>query len=682
MGATSLRLHRVLAGLLLTVLACLQAGDWVRVPMVGHLDRWIYDNRVRLQQFPRDERIVIVDIDEKSLAKIGRWPWPRAAVAALIERLVTVHGVAAVGLDLVFAEAQDDADRRLIERLRRDARFASVAGPLASVARTLDHDMQLARALADRPVVLGYYFTSDRGGLASGQLPEPVYDGQDLRSLGYHTTRWDGYGANIATLQAPAHGSGFFNPYVDPDGVVRQLPLFAEYKGQVYESIDIAILRTYLGNAPLELTADGVTLHGASGKVRIPATSNLLALVPFGGRGGPSAGRFRYVSAADVLDGRIEPDSLRGRIVLVGTSAPGLTDLRATPVSEVYPGVEIHASMLAGALDGTVRTRPTASARYDLAALALTGIGLSFMLPAVGPFGVVLLSTLAALSLLAWNGVAFSNLNWVLPVAGGLMLVLGLCVLNLVAGYFVEGRNRRAMLGLFGEYVGPQLVEQMARDPRSVRTDGGDKDLTILFADIRGFTRVAETMQSTQLREYLNAFLTAMTDVIHRHGGTVDKYIGDAVMAFWGAPVDDALHADHAVAAALAMQDEVLRMSAEFVQRGWPPLAIGIGLNTGVVRVGDMGSRARRAYTVIGDAVNLAARFEGLTKQCAAGIVTGEATMRAAVNHHFREIGRVPVAGRQESVRAFEPVGALDPMSPATAHPLTVPLSDRHPSAA
>ena len=676
MGSASLRAQRIVAGLVLALAACLQAAGVIALPLVEHLDRWIYDSRVRLTQPPHDERIVIVDIDEKSLAQVGRWPWPRASVAALVERLVDVNEAAAVGIDLVFADAQHDADRLLIDRLMRDTRFDAVERPLAEIARTLDHDARLSRALEGRPVVLGYYFTSDRGGRKSGGLPPPVYEAAGLASLGYRITSWDGFGANLAQLQRAAPASGFFNPYVDADGVVRQLPLLAEHAGQVYESLGVALLREYLGKAPMELTADGVVLHGEHKRVRIPATRELLALVPFGGRGGPSAKRFRYLSAVDVLNGTVGPGELRGKLVLVGTSAPGLTDLRATPVSEVYPGVEIHASLLAGALDGTVRTRPPQSEHIELAVTAAVGIGLAFALPVVGPLGVVLTTSLAAMTLLAWNGVAFSNVGWVLPVAGTLLLVLVLAVFNLVAGYFVEGRSRRAMLSLFGEYVGPQLVERMARDPRSVRTDGGDKELTILFADIRGFTRMAETMEPQQLREYLNRFLTAMTDVIHRYNGTVDKYIGDAVMAFWGAPMDDARHADHAVAAALAMQEEVAHLNAEFARLGWPTLSVGIGLNTGVVRVGDMGSRARRAYTVIGDAVNLAARFEALTKQVDAGIVVGEATMRAATGHRFHDLGRQHVVGRNEAVRTYEPVNAIR-QSTAFDDLATLPASRR-----
>ncbi|MCL4184958.1 MAG: adenylate/guanylate cyclase domain-containing protein, partial [Burkholderiaceae bacterium] len=239
-----------------------------------------------------------------------------------------------------------------------------------------------------------------------------------------------------------------------------------------------------------------------------------------------------------------------------------------------------------------------------------------------------------------------------------------------------EGRARRAMMQLFGEYVSPALVEQMARDPVNYRIAGSANcELTILFADIRGFTRIAETMEPEALREYLNTFLTGMTGIVHAHRGTVDKYMGDAVMAFWGAPVDDAAHADNAVAAALAMQAEVLRMSEALRARGLPPLAVGIGINTGIVRVGDMGSKLRRAYTVIGDAVNLASRLEGLTKQYEVPIIAGEGTVRRCRQHAFVELARATVAGRAESVRIFVPKAVVG--SDADRGADTVPMRVR-----
>src|SRR5690606_8159985 len=243
------------------------------------------------------------------------------------------------------------------------------------------------------------------------------------------------------------------------------------------------------------------------------------------------------------------------------------------------------------------------------------------------------------------KAIAYSYSPLVLPLAASLATVLALGLFNVTAGWFVEGRARPAMKQPLGESGMPALVERMALDPVNYLAVSTNRELTIVFADIRGFTRFAETMEPAALREYINTFLTGMTGIIHAHRGTVDKYMGDAVMAFWGAPVDDPAHADHAVAAAIAMQSEVRRMSEAFHARGLPPLAVGIGINTGVVRVGDMGSRLRRAYTVIGDAVNLASRLEGLTKQYEVPIIVGEGTVQRCRQHAFFELARATVAG-------------------------------------
>ena len=645
------RFWRALAGL--AVVFALSAADLgaFRASGLSALDRELYDGRQRLATPVLDDRIVIVDVDERSLAEQGRWPWDRGKIADLTEALVDRGGAAVVGFDVVFAERQ---------------------------AGTED-DARLAQALADRPVVLGYYFTSDREGRTSGALPAPLYDGDAARELAPRVTHANGFGANLGELQRAARSSGFFNPFLggglDPDGVIRALPLLAGYRGAVYDSLAVAVMREYLGNASLAVQGDRLALDGTRGRVELPISAGFTAMVPLAGRGGPAGGRFRYLSATDVLEGRVDWNLLRGRIVLVGTTAPGQTDLRATPVSEVFPGVEIHASLISGALDGRVKQRPVeAPAVGALATLVVAGL-LALILPAMGAVGAVLAAVVGAMTLAGANAIAYSNLGQVLPLAASLAAVLVLGLFNLTAGWFAEGRARRAMVALFGEYVSPELVEQMARDPFSYRiARSTNRELTILFADIRGFTRIAETMEPEALREYINAFLTGMTGIIHAHRGIVDKYIGDAVMAFWGAPVEDPAHADHAVSAALAMQAEVRRMSETLRARGLPPLAMGIGINTGVVRVGDMGSKLRRAYTVIGDAVNLASRLEGLTKQYEVPIIVGEGTVQRCRQHAFFELARATVAGRAESVRVFVPKVAREATGEGAATlPMTAP---------
>jgi len=651
------RILRSIAGMAIVLIFVSIALGLVRVGGLGALDRELYDGRQRTVAPLLDERIVIVDIDERSLGAYGRWPWGRAKIAQLLDAIVEQGRPAVVGFDVVFAEEQAEGD----------------------------DDARLARALADRPVVLGYYFTSNRGAQKSGSLPTPLFEGDAAKELWRQVTHAKGYGSNIAPLQQAARASGFFNPFlgadVDPDGVIRALPLLASYGDGVYESLAVAVLRQYLGNGAVRVDprADTMIITGERARVELPVSLGFTAMAPVTGAGGPDGGHFRYVSAADVLGGHVDWKRMHDRIVLIGTTAPGQTDLRATSVSEVFPGVEIHAALIAGALDGVLKQRPDGGAAAGAIATALVGGLLALVLPATGVVGAVVATSVGALALFGANAIAWSNFGLALPLAASIAAVIALGLFNLIVGWFAEGRARRAVLARFGEYVSPALVEQMAHDPVNWQVaESSNRELTILFADIRGFTRIAESMQPEPLREYINTFLTAMTEVIHAHNGTVDKYMGDAVMAFWGAPVDDDEHADHAVAAALAMQREVARLSAGFVSRGLPPLAVGIGINTGVVRVGDMGSRLRRAYTVIGDAVNLASRLESLTRRYEVPIIVGETTAQRCRHQRFRELARATIAGRTESVRIFVPC-TVDDGDERGGHP-TIPMPTSTPT--
>jgi adenylate cyclase len=275
----------------------------------------------------------------------------------------------------------------------------------------------------------------------------------------------------------------------------------------------------------------------------------------------------------------------------------------------------------------------------------------------VGAVGVVVVGVLSIATLLIGHTVARLAFGWLLPVGALLALVFALVLINLVTGYVMEGRSRKAVVERFGEYVAPELVARMADDPTHYKMDSENKELTILFADIRGFTPIAESLSPQDLREFLNRFLGTMSDIIHEHHGTVDKYMGDAVMAFWGAPVNDPDHANHAVAAGIAMLKAAERLNEEFSKRGWPNLAIGVGINTGIVRVGDMGTSHRRAYTVIGDAVNLAARIESLTKHLRAPLALGERTVALAKQFEYVSLGIHRVAGKVDAIEVYCPQG-------------------------
>lgn len=658
----------VLGGIVLLVLLGHSARVY-QIPLINHLDSIIYDAKVRLTMPQRvDERVVILDIDEKSLAEVGRWPWGRDKLAGLMDRLFTQYKVSVVGFDVVFAEPDDSSGMKSLDalakkELRDNSSFQSLVKDLRP---RLDFDARFAESLKNRPVVLGYYFSNQSDATTSGELPAPALPEGSFKGRSVAFTSWSGYGANLPNLQQAAGVAGHFNPLVDFDGTSRRVPLLAEYKGAYYESLSLAMVRLLLGGPkvvpgyPPGVDArdygamEWLELPTARGTLRIPVDENAAALVPYRGY----RGSFNYVSIADVLAGRTPLEQLAGKIVLVGTTAPGLMDLRVTPVSNAYPGVEIHANLIAGMLEGSVKYKPSYVLGADVVLVFLAGGVMVFLLPLLSPFRATVVSVIVLLALLTINTAFWYGGNLVLPLANSLVLVALLYALNMSWGYFVETRSKRQFTELFGQYVPPELVEEMARNPEGYSMDGRKAELTVLFSDVRGFTTISEGLAPDELATLMNEYLGAMTEVIRDKKGTLDKYIGDAIMAFWGAPVEDALHARRAVETALEMHAALHELNKNLVARGWPELKIGVGINTGVMTVGDMGSPVRKAYTVMGDAVNLGSRLEGITKQYGVGTIVGESTRELLKKEVvFRELDKVRVKGKEEPVGIYEPVG-------------------------
>ncbi len=661
---------RYTLGLIVLFALLAHAVGIYEVGFIKRLDAILYDAKVRLTM-PQsvDERIVILDIDEKSLGEIGRWPWGRDRMSQLVAKLFDHYGIALLGLDVVFAEADDSSGLKVLDALGKNQLKGSATyiAALKELRPQLDHDARFAQTLKGRPVILGYYLSNRTDGLASGALPPPVlpagsFSGRNIPFVSYRS-----HGGNLAEFQQNARGAGHINPIIDFDGISRRVPMIAEYKGAYYESLSLAIVRAILGNAKVAPwfpedqvfsskdypVMEALDLLTARGTLRIPVDEEAAALIPYRGY----QGSYRYFSVADVLAERIKPEELKGKIALIGTTAPGLLDLRATPVSSTYPGVEIHASLISGILDGTVKEHPPYVLGAEVALLVIAGLIMVLVLPRLSPLPATVLSMSVLLFVVTVNLVFWQVSNLVLPLAASLILVLALFALNMSYGYFFESRTKRQFTLLFGQYVPPELVEEMSRNPESYSMDGRNAELTVMFSDVRSFTTLSEGLEAKELAQLMNEYLSTMTAVIRRNRGTLDKYIGDAIMAFWGAPVDDALHARHAVLTALEMQAALKDLDQTFATRGWPPLKIGVGINTGLMTVGDMGSRVRKAYTVMGDAVNLGSRLEGLTKQYGVGIIVGDATRNAVKDMVFRELDRVQVKGKGELVVIYEPIG-------------------------
>lgn len=653
------------------VFALLHISGVLHLQVLERLDNIIYDARLRATM-PRtlDDRIVIVDIDEKSLEQLGHWPWGRDKLAALTRELFERQQVAVLGFDVLFAEADGSSGLAALERLangplRTQSGFKE---QLARLAPTLDHDALFSKALQDRPAVLGFYFTNARDARTKGVLPTPALPVERLRGLPLSSTTWDGYGSNIPILAQASPRAGFINSVTDDDGVVRSLPLLAEFNGQYYESLALAMFRAFLGQSEVHpgyarAVPEGshdilqsVELHQDGRSFPLPVDDKLAALIPFRGPGDVQGGSFSYISASDVLDGSLQPRQLQGQIVLVGSTTPGLRDLRATPVGRAYPGVETHANMLSAFLDGRSIVRPDYALGFDAAQLIGAGLLLAASLPFLTASVAVALSLAVVAALTGLNLWFYLAHGLALPLATVVVMVLMAFMLNMVYGYFVESRSKRGLAALFGTYVPPELVDEMVKEPEKYTMQATSRELTVMFCDMRGFTAMSEQMDPVQLQQLLNDVFSRLTRIIRSHRGTIDKYMGDCVMAFWGAPVATPDHAELAVRAALEMERAVDHINETHRARGLPEIGIGIGINTGVMCVGDMGSDIRRSYTVIGDAVNLGSRLEGLSKYYGVRTVVSANTCVQAPQFEWQELDRVKVKGKAQVVEIFSPV--------------------------
>ncbi|HZZ92813.1 MAG TPA: adenylate/guanylate cyclase domain-containing protein [Usitatibacter sp.] len=654
------------------IFVAIEGGSYQFDPM-QRLENQAYDARVKLfMPHTVDPRIVIVDIDEKTLIKEGRWPLSRDKWVALVHQLFERYRIRVMGFDVAFPEPDTSSGLPILERLaqgelRNDESYRAF---LEKNRTALDFDKLFAEEIAKYPVVLGFFLSPKQE--RAGVLPLPIYD---VSSLGgkddrYRYTLATGYSGNIPELQKVAAAAGHLAPSLDADGVTRRIPMFTRLDNGLYEAMSLAVTRMYLGNSPLKVRTDSVgsgaqkvnwiTEIDVAGH-KIPLDDGMAALVPFRG----PHHTFRYVSATDVIRGVLPADDLVDKIAIVGTSAQGLLDIRTTPVGEDYPGVEIHANMVSGILDGSIKQRPPEADGINIVTLLLLGLPLAFFLPRMTALGSTLI-TVAALALVFTVNLFAWQKGYIFSIASPALMVVLLYFLNMAYGFFMEARSRQLITGLFGTYVPKELVAEMAKNPEEYSMRGESRVMTVLFSDVRDFTSISEGLTAEQLKDMMNTYLTAMTEVIQEKRGTIDKYIGDAIMAFWGAPVGDTDHAVHGLEAALDMQRRIRALDDEFIKQGWPLLNIGVGLNCGEMNVGDMGSRFRRAYTVMGDAVNIASRLESLTKEYGVGILVSANMVEAAGGFVYREVDRVVVKGRQEGLAIYEPLGRMGEVGETT----------------
>ena len=630
--------------------------------------------RTRLQVFdvfqtaaPReragDSRVIVVDIDEASIARLGQWPWPRTELADLTRRLGDA-GAAGVVYDIVFSEPDRTSPSAIAARYERLGRGAALGESLAGLP---SHDALLAESFAAAPVVTGFFLDAARRGRDIEPKAGFTLHGSPPSE---HVRSYAGALLPLPELEAAAAGNGFLSLESDADGIVRRVPLVAFHRGTLVPGLSLEAVRVARGTgSPNLLASDGsgetLSAPGAAVAVRldgleIPVTDSGEMWVHY-----PQPGSQEMLPAWPIVTRAIDDGELaqavRDRIVFVGGSAVGLQDLVSTPLSERIAGVTVHAAAAEQILAGHFLERPDWAFGLELALAVLLGLALALLLPRLGAAKGALAALLGIGAVAAGSWLAFTRANYLLDPIYPILALAVVYAVQTVAVFYREERQRSYIHAAFDRYLSPELVRQIAADPGKLELGGEERDMTVLMCDIRGFSRISERLYPREVIDFLIGFLTPMSDILLARRATLDKYIGDAILAFWNAPLDDPDHAENAARAALTMVAETAALNRTMPGREgavWPgEVKIGIGLNTGLCCVGNMGSRQRLSYSLIGDTVNMAARLEGLTKLYGVPIVAGSALAERLDAFALLELDRVRVVGRDAPETIFALLG-------------------------
>jgi len=605
--------------------------------------------------------VTIIDIDEASLAKLGQFPWPRTRIADLITNL-TKLGAVVIAFDIVFSEP---------DRLNPDV--------AADTFRDLDEaTREKLRALPSNDQIFADAMRRSRVVLGESGLPQVQSEFDKslpltgLAMLGEEPQQfmldWPGLLRNVPVLEAAAAGRGLFTIRPERDGIVRRVPMMMQAQGATMPSLSFEMLRVATGTDTIFIKADqaGIMSIGVKG-FQVPTDRNGQLWVHFA-LGDPSI----FVPAVDVLEGRVAPERIKGKLVLIGTSAVGLNDNKTTPVSPVMPGVEIHAQVIESALTRAVLSQPNYGIAVEFCAAMLFGILVIAFAPLFGPITLVAVGALFATLLIGTSWYFYTQQRLLIDFTYPLLSTTSIYLTLIFTSFVREQAQRRQIRSAFGQYLSPALVEQLAQSPEKLVLGGEEREMTIMFSDMRGFTSISESYKNDPqgLTALMNRFLTPLTNAILDRKGTIDKYMGDAIMAFWNAPLDDGAHQINACEAALDMLARVdalnqqRQIEAEEADRPFIPLNVGVGLNTGTCVVGNMGSDMRFDYSVFGDSVNLASRLEGQSKEYGFPIIVGSRTALAAKEKFaILELDFIMVKGKKEPEVIYAIAGRED-----TAH--------------
>jgi len=621
-------------------------------------------------------KVVLAKIDEKSLDTIGKWPWPRTTFARLIDKFDQA-GADVMALDVGFFEPDEGTAFEVLRDLgmelaSKDLLSAEIVNILEKRAERLGPDFQLAEAIgkAKTKVVLGYFFHPTPAGIShldKGVVQEKL---KLIKSSAFRLIRYRSEAAksvplitmympetNVPELSEATRFAGYFNIFPDPDGVVRWMPLVLRCDRYLFPSLSVRALEAYLGGGLSRLTLSSYGVESLRlGETEVPTDELGRMMIPYPG----PQGAFEAFSVSDILEDKVPKEKLENKIVVVGATAVGLYDLRVTPFSSTMPGLEIHAAVIDGILGKRFLVRPDWISLFDILLIVFVGVGLGTLLSRLRAVGGALCSGAFLIGYSVFAQFMFSSKGvWMSMVYPCLNLVLIYSSVTVVR-YLREEKERQKVKHAFNHYLTASVVNEILKDPDKLKLGGDKQTLTVLFSDIRGFTSISERLTPEDLVRLLNRYLTLMTDIVFKYEGTLDKYIGDAIMAIWGAPLQQKDHASRACEAAVEMIRTLSQLQPLLNELGVPQFRIGVGINTGDMVVGNMGSDERFDYTVMGDSVNLGSRLEGTNKEYGTSIIiSGSTYENVKEQFHCRELDCIRVKGKTKPITIYELLGGI-----------------------
>lgn len=658
------------------------------------LSQMEYDLRLKMSPKPSvGSSVVIVDINNQSLKEIGRWPWSRVLMGDLLKR-ISDDGAIVIALDIVMSEKEFNAAQQLKNQIVSEGTITpEFIKQLSNLPDPVGSDEffkeQLGAIKSKTSIVFGYPFVAGDGspGPSEAYLPALLNISGDDSPENSSILSYPSFIPNLLIFREAVSSQGFLSVRPDTDNTIRKAPLLNRYAGKLYASLPLeAVLQYNAGrNDPIVLQFNKQNTSQLSSiqlmNKEIHTDGSGQVFIPYRGvsdykeqarkseeerltnRKEPLKNpehQFKYISALAVLNGHVPQGTFTNKLVFIGSTADALGDKQSTPIGPGFPGVEVHASIADALMNDkeTIPYRPEGASGVELFVTLVLGMILVILMPFLGVLSLLFVSIFSQAGMIYFEVMAWRDQGIAYTMILPILMVFCLFMFHMGYGFLFEYRTKKRIKQMFGEYVPPAIVERMSETPSLYGFEGESRSMTVLFADIRGFTSLSEKLSASEVKRLLNDYFTPITKIIFDHGGTVDKYVGDMVVAFWNAPMPRVDHAVQAVLTGLAMLKELERLKPEFEARGLPSFDIGIGVNTGVMNVGDMGSKYRKAYTVLGDAVNLASRLESLTKTYQVGLIVSEFTkeeiQKTRQDLVFKELDRVLVKGKEQPVTIYE----------------------------